>query len=125
LKLGKLMMLLVLALITWPFWQSAMRPSDCEVLAEVYRDFAISDGFSSFDAFLEEKLVVETRLVGFAWKQTVVYPNPKVSSAFGRQLATEVSLDHSLLSRKASYLSINIPLAELDTEIARQHVCGE
>jgi hypothetical protein len=118
------MIVVFLALGAMLLLQFTARPSDCKALEAVYNGDA-ADGFSSFNAFLDERIIVKTRLVGLNWMQTIVYPNPQASLAFNRPIATEIVLQQSWLRNMVLYSSLNIPLGELDKEKAKRHVCAD
>jgi hypothetical protein len=118
------MVVVFLALSAMLLLQLTARPSDCKALEAVY-DGDAADGFPSFNAFLDERIIVKTRLVGLNWMQTVVYPNPQASLAFNRPTATEIVLEQSWLRNTSFYSSLNIPLSELDKDIAKRHVCAD
>jgi len=111
-------------LIATPVFLFTSRPTDCQAIEIAFKNSAAGDGFSSFTEFVANKIVVRTHIVGLGWRQTVVYPNPRLTQVFKKPTATEIAVDQSLFINSEVYYSLNIPLNELDTKVARKYACN-
>ena len=98
-------------------------PTACDAIAEVYRSFGKGAGYATWEDFLAAEIAVEKGKDGRALSNTVTYPNPRVSSVVGHDVATRVYLRFSLIFGKTTYQALDIPLEELHGTTDFAQVC--
>lgn len=125
LKTGLLVLIVILAMLALALSRLIATPSTCQVIEAVYEDFARGDGFATLDDFISSGISVDLEGNSLNWPQSVTYPNPKISLAFGDQLATKVTLEYSLFIASVTYSTINIPLDELGSKFKYTKMCKD
>ena len=125
LKTGLLVLIFILAMLALALSRLIATPSTCQVIEAVYDDFARGDGFATLDDFISSGISVNLEGNSLNWPQSITYPNPKISLAFGDQLATKVILDYSFFFASVTYSTINIPLDELGSNFNYNKMCKD